>query len=179
MAKHGMVVATVLGLLAGGSALAGGAECARAAQVAQAAKGEAKHACKEAAQECLNHLASDLRERGWVGIELDKDEGTGALTVVGVEPDSPAMQAGFQKGDVLVALNGVKLDADNGGKIYSAKEKMTIGKTVSYTVLRAGAKRDLSVTLGQMPEDILARAIGRHLLESHTAVEVAQKLAQN
>jgi S1-C subfamily serine protease len=152
----------------GGAALAGGAECAKAAP---ATAEVAHHGCTAPAQDCLQAMVANFRERGWAGIELDIDEASGTLTVVAVEPHSPAVAAGFAPGDVLVALNGVKLDAANKEKVYSAKEKMTVGKTVTYTVLRGVEKRDLQVTLAAIPETVLARWVGRHMLEDHVDAE--------
>lgn len=165
-----------LAALVSGMALAGGADC-QAAPAAPAASAS-KSKCEATTQACLDEMASHFRNRGWVGIELDIDEESGAMSVTKVEPHSPAATAGFKEGDVLVALNGVRLDDDNKEKVYAAKEKMTIGTTVTYTVEREGKARDLPVTLGQIPETVLATWIGRHLLEGHTTVADGA-LAQN
>ena len=133
----------LLALIAGGTALAGGAEC-RAAKAAELAAAKA-HGCTANAQECLDHMVAKLGSRGWVGIELDQDDETGILTVTGIEAGSPAVKAGFTEGDVLVALNGVKLSEENQEKVYAAKEKMTVGQKVTYTVERNGYKKDLRV----------------------------------
>jgi predicted metalloprotease with PDZ domain len=168
-------IAPVALLLSAGTALAGGAECAHAAQAKADA---ASHGCTATAQDCLDNMVANLRDRGWVGIELDIDQATDTLTVVAVEPGSPAVAAGFREGDVLVALNGVKLDERNKEQVYAAKEKMTVGRTVTYTVLREGEKQDLQVTLARIPDAVLAKWVGRHLLADHTAGEslaVAQR----
>ncbi len=170
MMKRVLVIVAALLLLSGGVALAGGAECEKAAVAAAATK---SHKCEAAAQECLDEMAAHFRGRGWVGIELEQDEATGAMVVSAVEPNSPAQAAGFLAGDALLALNGVRLDRENKEKVYSAKEKMTIGTTVTYTVERAGKKRDLPVTLGQIPDAVLAKWVGRHMLEGHSAETVA------
>lgn len=172
--KRVLWIVGALALWMSGSVLAGGEDCAAAHAVEKAAKQK----CEESTQECLDKMAAHFRGRGWVGIELAMNEETGVMTVSAVEPHSPAMEAGFKEGDVLVALNGVRLDDENKEKVYAAKEKMTIGTTVTYTVNRGGKEQDLPVTLGQIPETTLAKWIGRHMIEGHSQegdVAVAQK----
>jgi predicted metalloprotease with PDZ domain len=170
-----VVVIALLLVACGSLAVAGGADCAQAnaATVAETRS----HKCEATTQACLDEMSAHFRERGWVGIELEKNMTTGAMVVSTVEPNSPAQTAGFRPGDALLALNGVRLDQENKEKVYSAKEKMTIGTTVTYTVERDGQKRDLEVTLGQIPDAVLAKWIGRHMLEGHAGEDVA--LAKN
>jgi S1-C subfamily serine protease len=169
-----------LAALVSSLASAGGAACEAAAkaEAEKVAKAESKHKCEATTQACLDEMAAHFRGRGWVGVELEIDEETGAMTVTRVEPHSPAADAGFKEGDKLVALNGVRLDDGNKEKMIAAKEKMTVGATVTYTVERAGRSADLSVTLAQIPEAVLAGWIGRHLLEGHAA-DPSVALAQN
>ncbi len=172
--KRALWIVGAMALWMTGSVLAGGKDCAAAA----AAEKVEKQKCEATTQECLDHMAAHFRDRGWVGIELAMNEETGAMTVSAVEPNSPAIEAGFKKGDVLVALNGVRLDDENKEKVYAAKEKMTIGTTVTYTVDRGGKEKDLPVTLAQIPEATLAKWIGHHMIEGHSPegdVAVAQK----
>ena len=49
--------------------------------------------CSYEAQECLDAMLSKFENRGWVGVELDMDEETGALTIKKTEPGSPAEAA--------------------------------------------------------------------------------------
>lgn len=171
--KKSLWILAALALLVSGVAVAGGADCPASQAVAAS-----QHKCEATTQECLDQMAAHFRERGWVGIELNMDEETGTMTVSKVEPNSPAAAAGFKADDVLVALNGVRLNDENKEKVYAAKEKMTIGTTVTYTVDRGGKKKDLPVTLGQIPEAVLATWVGRHMLEGHTdTTDVA--VAQN
>ena len=170
----GLLIAIAVVALAGGIAIAGNESCTAGAENT----GQIAHKCESSAQECLDHMAASFRGRGWVGIELDINEETGVMSVTKVESRSPASEAGFAEGDVLVALNGVRLDEANKEKVYAAKERMTVGSTVTYTVARDGQKKDLDVTLGQIPEAVLAKWIGRHMIEDHTDYE-AVALAQN
>jgi C-terminal processing protease CtpA/Prc len=135
--------------------------------------GEGK--CKYSTQECLDYMASRLKDSGWVGVELEgDDEKYGPMKVVKVVPDSPAEAAGIQPGDVLVAMNGVALQEGNQEKVQAVREELKPGSSVVWTMHRGDEKREVSITLGAMPADVLARYIGQHMLE-HASAEVAAK----
>jgi predicted metalloprotease with PDZ domain len=129
--------------------------------------------CPAETQDCLNKMVQKFQSRGWVGIELDSDD-TGALTVTRVEPDSPGKAAGLKVGDVLLALNGIRFSKENKEAMKGAQSKMTVGATITYTVDRAGRNMDLDVTLGAIPEAVMAKWIGRHMIE-HASITVAKK----
>jgi predicted metalloprotease with PDZ domain len=69
--------------------------------------------CTASTQDCLNHMAKNLQNRGWVGIEMEDKGGTGKMVVTKVVEGSPAEKAGFQVGDILVAVNGVAFGEGN------------------------------------------------------------------
>ena len=128
--------------------------------------GESK--CTASTQDCLNKMAAKLAARGWVGLELEENEKTGGLTVNRVVPYSPATEAGFREGDVLLALNGVGFAEENHEALKEIKQDMKPGTEVTYTVARKGKERDLDVTLTELPEDLLAQWIGNHMIEHAT-----------
>ncbi len=128
--------------------------------------------CGAEAQDCLNQMVQHFQSRGWVGIELDSDD-TGVLTITKVEPDSPAETAGLKKGDVLLAMNGIRFSEETKEAMKGAQAKMTAGATVTYTVDRAGRNMDLDVSLGSIPDTVMAKWIGRHMLE-HASITVAE-----
>jgi S1-C subfamily serine protease len=108
-----------------------------------------------------------LAAKGWLGIETEKDEATGAYRIAKIAPGSPAEQAGFQTGDVLVAFNGVPVKDKE--RIKAAKAGIGVGSQVTYTVARAGAEQKLSATLVPVPEQVLAQ----WLAEEEEAAKVA------
>src|SRR5262245_40983388 len=59
------------------------------------------------AQACLNQMSA-LKDKGWMGLDLDKSDMT-AVKVKAITPGSPASKAGFAVGDVVVAINGASL----------------------------------------------------------------------
>jgi C-terminal processing protease CtpA/Prc len=127
--------------------------------------------CKADAQSCLNQMAAKLQNRGWVGIELDVDDVSGTMTVKRVVPDSPAMAAGFRTGDVLAAFNDMRYAEASDEQKQKAWESMIPGKQVSYTVLRDGHETRLDVTLGKVPQKLVAQWVGHHMLEHVTVAQ--------
>jgi len=130
--------------------------------------------CMSDTQTCLNRMAEKLANKGWIGVELDSDEETGALTIRVVVDDSPAQAAGFKAGDRLVAVNGVVIAEADEDAMKATWSQMVPGKTVTCTIGRDGHAKEVDVTLARLPEDVMARWIGGHMLE-HATMATAQK----
>jgi predicted metalloprotease with PDZ domain len=131
------LLALALILALASAALAGGEKCAHEAMAAHNAK------------------KAELAAKGWLGLKTEKNA-EGAYQVTSVAPGSPAAQAGFRTGDVLVAFNGIALTEANKPAVKKAKHSLGIGKQVSYTVRRDGAERALTATLAPVPDAVLA-----------------------
>ncbi len=134
--------------------------------------GEYGKKCHESTQECLDHMAAKMKTSGWVGVELDMDDPSGGLKVLKVVPGSPAEAADIQPGDVLYALNGVRISNDNNEALARARKEWKPGQSVTYTIKRNGTDREVTLTLAPMPADVLAKWIGQHMLE-HVTADVA------
>jgi len=128
--------------------------------------------CTHPTQECLDYMATNLRNTGWIGVELDIDEDSGARVVKKVVPGSPAEAAGIQPGDILVSLNGTKLAKGNEEAIMQTKKDMKPGQTVTYVVSSNGMDKKVVLVLAPMPADVMAAYIGQHMLE-HANMQVA------
>jgi serine protease Do len=92
-------------------------------------------------------------ERAWLGIEvqplLKSGRGTNGVLVSGTTPGSPADAAGFQSGDLLVALAGQPV------RVHYAEElpifnqfvcRLPVGQPVPAVVARAGVEQTLTLT---------------------------------
>ena len=121
-----------------GDAGAGGENCAHEAKAKA-------HSARKA----------ELATKGWLGFKTEKDA-AGGYRVTSVASGSPAEQAGFRAGDVLVAMNGVALTDANKDALKKAKAGLSVGKQISYTIRRDGAESTLSATLAPVPDEVLA-----------------------
>jgi serine protease Do len=103
-------------------------------------------------------------DRGFLGVHLDDIEGqmgaffgvednAGAL-VTSVEDDSPAAKAGLKAGDVVVGLDDAVIASPDD--LYKAMAGTEPGQKAKVKVVRKGDDKSFDVTLGEMPEDVLA-----------------------
>jgi C-terminal processing protease CtpA/Prc len=158
--KHALSFIAIALTLTCGPAFAGGSGAGESC----AHKDKAVHSAKIA----------EMKAHGWTGLESKKDEATGAYTVKAVAPGSPAEQAGLRAGDVLVALNGVALRADNKEAIKKVKSGLAVGKQVTYTIARNGAEQQISLTLAPVPEAVLAKWVAEEEAREREAAKDAK-----
>lgn len=130
--------------------------------------------CTKQAGDCAKGMAEKYANAGWLGIETDKSE-TGVVTIKAVTDGSPAEAAGFAAGDVLVAINGVEISEANKEALKAAKKSLVAGGEARYTVLRHGAKKQLTAKLVAPPRSVMAQWVGEHMLADHAGSQVAQK----
>jgi serine protease Do len=98
--------------------------------------------------------------RGYLGVMIqsvtpDLAKAFGLAEVQGalvgdVTQDSPASRAGLEKGDVILALNGVPVRDSLQLRLKVAQ--MAPGTRVNIEVVRKGQKKEIPVTLGELPE---------------------------
>ncbi|AFK54489.1 DegQ family serine endoprotease [Tistrella mobilis] len=108
--------------------------------------------------------------RGWLGVEiqpltpeiaeaLGMDKPEGAL-VARVLPGSPAGDAGLERGDVVVQIDGqpVKDARDLTRKVGDLQP----GDRVGLAVKRQGDEKEIRIRLGERPQDLAANQQGDH-----------------
>jgi len=165
MKRSAFIIALALVTLVAGLAFAGGEECAKEGHAKAAKTADHAHAVHE--------KIAQRAEHGWLGIETERAES--GYAVAKVHANSPAYAAGFRTGDVLVAMNGIALEAANKEKLHAAKSALWVGSEVEYTVVRGGAERTLTATLGKVPEQVLAQWAEEMQAEAeHEATQVAE-----
>jgi C-terminal processing protease CtpA/Prc len=80
-------------------------------------------------------MVSHMKNRGWVGIQMDTDEKSHLMKITKVVPGSPAEKAGFHEGDLLVSVNGAKFADNTEEKCVTCektKDTFTPGSKVSF-----------------------------------------------
>jgi serine protease Do len=65
--------------------------------------------------------------------------------------NSPAARGGIRSGDVLMAVNGNRLETPNG--LIKAIAAVVPGGNVRITLRRQGREMEISVTVGRRPPD--------------------------
>jgi len=99
--------------------------------------------------------------RGWLGVNiqdvtkdlaagLGMEKPEGAL-VSSVTDGSPAARGGLQPGDVIVAVNGERIEKMR--ELPRLIARIAAGSDTKMTVIRGGKERGLTVTIGAMPEE--------------------------
>jgi len=69
--------------------------------------------------------------------------------VVSVSPSTPAANAGLKNGDVIIAVDGQRIDSATA--LVAQIREMTVGDKATLTVIRGGARQDVPVTLAAKP----------------------------
>ena len=77
---------------------------------------------------------------------LGRQQATGLL-LVGVEPDSPAAEAGLMVGDILTGFAGGPVSEPD--KLFVSLAGEVVGRPTSLEILRAGELQEVTVTIGE------------------------------
>lgn len=98
--------------------------------------------------------------RGWLGVRIqsvtpDIAEGLGLKTasgvlIAGVSPGGPAEKAGLQTGDVIVSFNGKTVPTVKD--LPRVVAESPIGARVPVDIIRGGAPKTVTVTLGRLED---------------------------
>jgi len=93
-------------------------------------------------------------ERGWLGVAVQDAGAEGqrsrrGVLVQGVERNSPAARAGLRQGDLVVALDGEKVETSR--VLIRSVAGVAPGQTVRLTLVREGRQQDITVQVGRRP----------------------------
>ncbi|MFO0691485.1 MAG: Do family serine endopeptidase [Myxococcota bacterium] len=114
------------------------------------------------AKQILPQLKADGRvTRGWLGVQIQEvtepmaeqfglDEARGAL-VSQILPDTPAADAGIERGDVIVEFDGKPIGEWRDLPIIVAEAR--VEKDAKVVVMRDGKRKELRVRVGRLPDD--------------------------
>ena len=100
----------------------------------------------------------DLNEAFAAALDLEDDAG---VLVSKVVEDSPAEAAGLQQGDLILTING--RDAVDSDRFTRRVRRIDAGETATLEILRKGRPMDITVTLGEAPEDEFSWSSAPHV----------------
>jgi serine protease Do len=94
-------------------------------------------------------LAKGSIERGWLGVSVeDRDDG---VLIASISRDGPAAKSGIRAGDVVVAINGDRIESSRG--LIRSIAAVPPGNTARVTVRRQGREVEIPVTVGRRPPE--------------------------
>ncbi|MGB7291007.1 MAG: DegQ family serine endoprotease [Thermodesulfobacteriota bacterium] len=115
----------------------------------------------------VSHVVDQIKTNGkaihgWLGVMVQPitpeiaegmklSELKGAL-VADVSPGGPADKAGIKRGDVIVALNGKKVDTVS--ELTNSVGVVQPGTKEDLKLVRDGVEREVSVKIGELPENL-------------------------
>lgn len=106
--------------------------------------------------------------RGFLGVGLEdltpdlaeafgRGDLSGAL-INNVMPDSAAEKAGIEPGDIVIAVNGTDIRDSSQLRLLVGSNRP--GEDVKFTIVRDGREREMTATLGEMPDDLRTAMLG-------------------
>ena len=102
----------------------------------------------------VKNIISDIIEKGYaskpyIGVQLS--DASDAALVYSVTEGSPAAQAGLQANDIVTEANGEKISSADD--LTALVKKLSVGDKLQLTVTRGGQETELTVTVGEKPQD--------------------------
>jgi serine protease Do len=91
-------------------------------------------------------------ERGWLGVTVD--DANNVVTVAALERNSPAARAGIRVGDMIVRVNGERVESSRG--LIRVIAAASPGASVDLLIRRQGREFDVPVTVGRRPTESAA-----------------------
>lgn len=122
----------------------------------------------ELADEVTQAIIKDGRvSRGWLGVAIQdltedmaeaqglKDD-AGAI-IADVTIGSPAEKGGLERGDIILSVNSQKVkDATTTTRLVG---KLIANTSNKFEILRGGKQQTVNVTVGERPDDVMARVV--------------------
>ncbi|KAB2836795.1 MAG: DegQ family serine endoprotease [Candidatus Brocadia sp.] len=106
--------------------------------------------------------------RGWLGVVIqDIDQAlaksfnvtvTEGVLVSDIQDGSPAKEAGFERGDIVIEYDGKSIRDVN--HLRNSVAQTEVNKKVKVKVLRDGKEKELTVKIGEQPADLFAAGPG-------------------
>ena len=117
----------------------------------------------------LRVVRESQADKAWTGISAGKSE-DGRPVINNLTPGSPAEQAGLDRGDVAVAVNGREVTAESFSGAFS---NFKPGDIARVSVLRSGILREFAVKLAPDPYAVF------HLVPVEKPTELQRKIYES
>lgn len=114
---------------------------------------------------CKQKIAEKMAQVGMIGVDGDWDDEKGVFIIKEFFEGSNGESAGLAVGDMLVAINGVKM-ADEEAYKGDAENRMP-GTVVPVTFLRDEAEQTIKLELIATPKAVVKKQITKHLKYYH------------
>lgn len=103
-------------------------------------------------EQLRNQASGDAREEGFLGVSLEPrvDGGVGSI-ISTVQAGSPAQEAGFVVGDIVLAVDGEPVNGQAG--LVAAIRDRSPGDSITIELVRDGERLTLTATLVARPRD--------------------------
>jgi serine protease Do len=88
-------------------------------------------------------------ERGWLGVAVEDRDG--GVTIASVDRIGPAAKSGIKSGDIVVAINGDRIDSSRS--LIRAVAVVPPGDSVHVKVRRQGRELEIPVNVGRRPAE--------------------------
>jgi serine protease Do len=94
-------------------------------------------------------LSKGTIERGWLGVSVDDRDG--GVTIASLDRNGPAARSGLRPGDVVVAINGDRIDSSRG--LIRSVAVVAPGNSIRVTIRRQGREMEIAVSVGRRPTE--------------------------
>jgi serine protease Do len=110
--------------------------------------------------EIASRVAAELRDkgrvdRGWLGVSVQEATGParegGGVAIASIDKTGPAARAGLKTGDIVLAVNGERVDTARN--LIRAVAAIPPGTSARLQVRRLGHDLDISVVIGRRPTE--------------------------
>jgi len=135
-----------------------------------AVAGEKKH--NLTAAEALAKMEAKMAAKPWLGVEYEKAEKS-YYKIDNVVANSPAERAGFQPGDIILAMGGVDYNKANKKALKAAWSKVGPGSDADFVVKRGGKKVNLTATLEHVPSELQTQWIAEYMSANYPDYRLA------
>jgi len=90
--------------------------------------------------------------QGWLGADIENMSDYGGIEIKRLQADSAAQQAGFEVGDIIKVVDGVKMHDSKA--LMEFFKKTRPGQELSFVMERHGRPQTVVAIMGRVPEDV-------------------------